>query len=503
MRGASLLGIAGASLAALAVYVVGARLHEEDLADLLAQADFEREQREALRRAARLPSVRVAVDIGRQFTTLVAVDQRDGQSWSVSTPSVPNDPHGSLARGLECLERTGIPAHRLEVLVHGTSLALGTCPGLTTTTYLDGVERVLKDRGIQAKLLVLGSDGFVDTPKAFAALPVATLRSGSAGADIAARQLPARPLLTLHMGAGSARLSLIGAREGVPESVEVEIDGSAAVDANALLERIHPALVREAFGLSGNARELTLLATGGNGPLYAAELAAALGVSRILIPAAPAQFAAAGMLLASARYDVRQAWTAELPASGAVPGLEQALVALSDALAQAVASALGEQTELSFDDYAELRYRHAEQTSRVHLRSRAPIAEEAFDLAAFFTAMKEGRDLSVASAQPADIDAAEIAERFRAICADEPGASDDRRIEIVSLRVGCLASLGAAFKPLSPATPAMPPGSTWTGPCAIEQERATTLVPEGWTVRLRADQSLELTHQEGSAWPSP
>lgn len=50
-------------------------------------------------------------------------------------------------------------------------------------------------------------------------------------------------------------------------------------------------------------RDFTLIAYGGGGPLHAAAVARELGVSRVIIPQAPAHFSAFGMLLADVRRD--------------------------------------------------------------------------------------------------------------------------------------------------------------------------------------------------------
>ncbi len=55
-------------------------------------------------------------------------------------------------------------------------------------------------------------------------------------------------------------------------------------------------------------RAATLMAFGGNGPLFAAAMAADLGISRILIPPMPGLFSAFGLLLADTEHHITRAW---------------------------------------------------------------------------------------------------------------------------------------------------------------------------------------------------
>jgi N-methylhydantoinase A len=52
--------------------------------------------------------------------------------------------------------------------------------------------------------------------------------------------------------------------------------------------------------------DFTIVAFGGNGPVFAAELAAELGVSEVLVPPSPGLLSAQGLLVADIRHDFRQ-----------------------------------------------------------------------------------------------------------------------------------------------------------------------------------------------------
>lgn len=241
-------------------------------------------------------------------------------------------------------------------------------------------------------------------------------------------------------------------------------------------------------------RDFTLVAYGGNGPLHAAELAEEMGITSIIIPTMPAHFSALGMLLADARYDVSQTWTADLPEDGdRVEGVVETLRSLREGLAQTVANSLDGQTELRFEDYAEMRYRGQDQTVKVRL--------------------------------PNDLSPASLKRAYTETYLERYGHVSPIRIQIVSLRVSCYASLGlrGTLNVAAPDEDAAPhptkrrkvfsfsagsfipytvhnrrglkPGWTAVGPCLIEDRSSTTHVPEGWTARVLEGGEVELRRQ--------
>src|SRR6476646_2127180 len=59
-------------------------------------------------------------------------------------------------------------------------------------------------------------------------------------------------------------------------------------------------------------RELTLMAFGGSGPAHACELAALLGMNRVLFPPGPGVFTASGMLARDPTRELARPWTSLL-----------------------------------------------------------------------------------------------------------------------------------------------------------------------------------------------
>jgi N-methylhydantoinase A len=73
------------------------------------------------------PSFRLGIDIGGTFTDLVLMNERDGSSVSLKTPSVPSDPAQAVLNGVSRLiEREGIAPGAIRYFVHGTTLGVNT-----------------------------------------------------------------------------------------------------------------------------------------------------------------------------------------------------------------------------------------------------------------------------------------------------------------------------------------------------------------------------------------
>jgi len=66
-------------------------------------------------------------------------------------------------------------------------------------------------------------------------------------------------------------------------------------------------------------RQFALLAFGGNGPLFAANIAAELGIGRIIVPPLPGVFSAFGMLVADAEHHARQSIRTRLDQADPAP----------------------------------------------------------------------------------------------------------------------------------------------------------------------------------------
>jgi len=90
---------------------------------------------------------RIGIDVGGTFTDFVLADRGTGELVFYKEPSVPDDPASAVTRGLAALlERAGRTADDIELVVHGTTIALNA---------------VLQKRGGKVGLVI--SRGFGDT----------------------------------------------------------------------------------------------------------------------------------------------------------------------------------------------------------------------------------------------------------------------------------------------------------------------------------------------------
>jgi N-methylhydantoinase A len=214
-------------------------------------------------------------------------------------------------------------------------------------------------------------------------------------------------------------------------------------------------------------RDLALVAFGGAGPLHAAQIAAELGMRRVVAPLASGVLSALGLIVSERRRDVVE--------SVLLGGEALTREAVGEAVAR-----LGEQAREELGEAAELR-------ATYDLR----YAGQAFEL-------------SIAG--PLVPDPAELRAAFDRAHAERYGYSDpDARLELVTIRVA--AALPGAEPPPAAVGPAERRGTrqalfggAWLdtavlgpgeaevdGPVIFELPGATLVVPPGWWARSDAD----------------
>ena len=109
---------------------------------------------------------------------------------------------------------------------------------------------------------------------------------------------------------GTMRLDLEAARTAVQRDLAGPLGMSVEEAAHGMLRLASATMMRAIRAVSvergRDPRQFAILAFGGNGPLFAAGIAAELGVGRIIIPPLPGVFSAFGMLVADAEHHARQ-----------------------------------------------------------------------------------------------------------------------------------------------------------------------------------------------------
>ena len=109
---------------------------------------------------------------------------------------------------------------------------------------------------------------------------------------------------------GSMRLDLDAARAAIQRDLAEPLRLSIEAAAHGMLRLASATMMRAIRAVSvergRDPRQFALLAFGGNGPLFAAALAAELGIARIIIPPLPGVFSAFGLLVADPEHHGRQ-----------------------------------------------------------------------------------------------------------------------------------------------------------------------------------------------------
>jgi N-methylhydantoinase A len=230
-------------------------------------------------------------------------------------------------------------------------------------------------------------------------------------------------------------------------------------------------------------RQFTLLAFGGNGPLFAAGIAAELGITRVIVPPMPGLFSAFGLLVADAEHHATQSLRTRL--SNADPAqIARVLASLAEAGARRLA------------------------------RDGFPPAQQSFRRAA--SARYVGQSSEIEVPLPDAMDAATLLACLPALFATEHEqtygfrAPDEEQVELMGLSV---IARGTPERPrlperIPPASAKVPtnrrtwfPDAGWidtpvvdraalsasrSGPLIIQEYDATCLVPRGATAALDA-----------------
>jgi N-methylhydantoinase A len=118
---------------------------------------------------------------------------------------------------------------------------------------------------------------------------------------------------------GSMRLDLEAARASIQRDLAAPLGLSVEEAAHGMLRLASATMMRAIRAVSvergRDPRAFAMLAFGGNGPLCAAEIAAELGIARIIIPPLPGVFSAFGLLVADAEHHARQSIRVRLDAA--------------------------------------------------------------------------------------------------------------------------------------------------------------------------------------------
>ena len=245
-------------------------------------------------------------------------------------------------------------------------------------------------------------------------------------------------------------------------------------------------------------RATVLLAAGGAGPLHAAELAALLGISRVVVPSQPGLAAAQGLLAADVRLDV----SAAAPDVGLDPDeIGRALLALEERAANACGEIRTVAPEWHFARSGDFHYTDgttkADTTTEIGIELPASrLIDEALPGAVdrFHAAYEQMCGFSFAGRK--EVRLSRLSVTATGVLPKPPPPRLAKQVgradPVGRRRVFFFAPDGFVNCPIYQ-RPALGSGATLNGPAVVEQYDATTLVPPSWGAGVDEHGSLILS----------
>jgi N-methylhydantoinase A len=230
-------------------------------------------------------------------------------------------------------------------------------------------------------------------------------------------------------------------------------------------------------------RDFSMVAFGGNGPVFGIELAGDLGIGEVIVPPAPGLLSAQGLLVADIRYDFRQTHVAPV-AAGDMAEVERAFSALEERGREALRQ-YGSSADVVFMRSADMRY--ARQAYELNVRMpTAPLtqAQEPQIIDAFHDLHERlyGRRDPAGIVQFVTLMVTAVgnthAFEYESLAAGNGSADGARK----ATRRVFFRDVGVVQCP-SYDRAHLRAGDTLAGPALIEAKDSTTVVPPGWTVR--------------------
>lgn len=288
----------------------------------------------------------------------------------------------------------------------------------------------------------------------------------------------ARRAIDLHV-AEPLGLDLLRAAAGILEIANVNMTGAVRVISVEKGE---------------DPRHCTLFAFGGGGPLHAAEVAEAMGMRRVLVPAHPGLMSALGLLAA----DIRGDFSLTCLAPGGPEGLAAIRAAFASLDARHLEWATAEgllMSELRTEHALDLRYRGQSSELGIPLPDVPDEASLSLCVAAFHQSHAErfgyampARGVEVVTARLVAVAARPAPPPEVVALASAPPLVGERSV--------WFRDTGFVQTPVLHRT-ALGPGTSVVGPAVIEQMDTTTIVPPGWTARADGRGNLLLDHDAG------
>jgi N-methylhydantoinase A len=292
---------------------------------------------------------------------------------------------------------------------------------------------------------------------------------------------------------GTVDLDAEAAGTAVAECVARPL-GMDLEEAAAAVIRIADATMVDALRLVSVARghdprAFALVAFGGAGALHACALAEQLGMRRVLVPRHPGVASAMGLLLSDVRYDFRRTWVART-AGVDLGALEARLDALGREAAGALDGAGFDRASGAVDFQLDLRY--VGQAYELMVPVRRPVDDAA--LAAAVEAFESLHERTYGHRLPNATEIVTLRARARGehppLRLGDASPGDGTGPSSQDVWVPGAGPVEHAIWPRE----ALGPDAALAGPAIVTQYDTTTLVPEGWRLRVVEADSLLLEH---------
>ena len=302
-----------------------------------------------------------------------------------------------------------------------------------------------------------------------------------------------------HLVGGAVKLNIDKARAVLGDKIAKPLGMSleaAAYGAHLIAASIMIRAIKAVSSERGrDPREYALVAFGGNGAIFAAGMAAEIGIARVLVPPSAGVFSSFGLLYAEVEYYFTR--TRKLLLRGVDPAALQAVLAGLEGEAR---TRLGEDgfadDKIAISRFASLHYQGQSFELRV------PVAAGALDRAvllaieeAFGVEHERTYGHRAGVDEPVELVSLEvigrgIPDRPRAQSAAAASLAPDIAIASPTRRAYFGAALGWREARVVNRSDLKTPHE---GPCIVEEYDATCVIPPGWTARLDAFGNIELT----------
>ncbi len=245
----------------------------------------------------------------------------------------------------------------------------------------------------------------------------------------------------------------------------------------AMAEAVRQVTIRRGL----DPRDFVMVAYGGGGPLHASSIARDLSIPLVVIPPAPGNFSALGMLLMDLRRDYSEVVLGPLDLA-TLARMEQRLGELQARGASAIQDDEGQVESLAAQRFADMRYRGQQNTVRVALPDQLPATSETLEeVARRFHAAYELRYGHSSPGQPIEVVTVRVAvygvrdraqiDRIRVYDSAFEGKPSSRPV--------CFQNSNGWMDCPVYHRGALPPGTRIDGPAVVEERSSTILVEPG------------------------